>query len=148
MAEIRAAGAIVFCGRSDPRYLLLRSSKHGEWGPPKGHADADETEFETAVREIVEETGLKRLRFLDGFRSRLSYRIERKGKARQKEVILFLAEMEDGEAVQLSSEHKEWKLAPLSEVERLVKHADILALFRRAEKFIRTQAGKIEGALS
>ena len=39
------------------RYALVQQ-KGGVWGFPKGHMEAGETEKETALREIGEETGL------------------------------------------------------------------------------------------
>jgi 8-oxo-dGTP pyrophosphatase MutT (NUDIX family) len=34
-----------------------------EWGFPKGRANANESEIETAIREFIEETGIKRENF-------------------------------------------------------------------------------------
>ena len=39
--------------------LLIRHKNGGHWAFPKGHVERDETETETALREIWEETGLK-----------------------------------------------------------------------------------------
>ena len=59
MADINAAGAILYTlDKNVPKYLILRSAHHGEWVPAKGHADEGETEIETAMREIFEETTL------------------------------------------------------------------------------------------
>ena len=46
---------------SGDRWLLLKSTKHGEWGFPKGHQDPGETTLQTALRECVEETGISLL---------------------------------------------------------------------------------------
>ena len=39
------------------KVLLIKQTK-GHWGFPKGHVEKDETEIETAIREVKEETGL------------------------------------------------------------------------------------------
>ena len=39
----------------------------GHWGFPKGHIEKDETEYETALREVKEETNID-ARIIDGFR--------------------------------------------------------------------------------
>lgn len=39
--------------------LIVGSKKTGEWVLPKGHIDAGENADETAVREVLEETGYK-----------------------------------------------------------------------------------------
>jgi 8-oxo-dGTP pyrophosphatase MutT (NUDIX family) len=138
MAEIKAAGAILFAGRTVPKFLLLQASKHREWGPPKGHADGQEKDVETALREIEEETGLSGLSFIDGFRRALTYTVERKGKSRQKEVVLFLSELNsERPPIALSDEHIAWRMATIKDVERLVNHDDILAIFHEADAFVK-----------
>ena len=137
MQDVKAAGAVLFTLRDKvPHYLILRSIYHGEWGPPKGHADEGESELETALREIFEETGIRKAQFVPGFRETLAYNVEKKGKRVQKEVIYFLSEMVT-EDVELSDEHSEAHLAPFSEIEELVRHDDLKSIFRKAESFIR-----------
>jgi 8-oxo-dGTP pyrophosphatase MutT (NUDIX family) len=90
MADVKAAGAI--CYLQDGKktfFLLLRSAKTGEWGPPKGHSEENESELETAVRELYEEAGIRRVSFTPGFREVLNYTVEKKGKMREKEVVFF-----------------------------------------------------------
>lgn len=56
---VTAAGGIVF--RKTPkgklRVLLAHRPKYDDWSFPKGHADKGETPEETALREVLEETG-------------------------------------------------------------------------------------------
>ena len=40
------------------RILLVQGRKSGKWSFPKGHPLEDETPFECAQRELIEETGL------------------------------------------------------------------------------------------
>jgi len=137
MSELKAAGAI--CYLQDGKktlFLLLRSSKTGEWGPPKGHSEPGETELETASRELYEEAGLRRLTFCPGFRECISYNVEKKGKVRAKEVVFFLCKM-DTDTIQLSPEHTEAHLGPLDEIEVLVAHESVREVFRKAQNFIR-----------
>jgi 8-oxo-dGTP pyrophosphatase MutT (NUDIX family) len=141
MADVKAAGAIIFTRGLNPRcdtplYLVLRSAKHGEWGPPKGKADTGETEMETAIREIAEETGIRRLQFQPGFREALRYEVYKKGHLFYKESVYFLAEAESGVSIQLSKEHSQARIAPLDEVEELLNHDDIKSLFYKAHAFI------------
>lgn len=137
MAEIQAAGAICFMlSDNEPHYLILRSVYHGEWGPPKGHADENESEIETAMREIYEETGIRKAKFIHGFREILTYTVDKKGKKQQKQVVFFLSEMQSDD-VELSEEHSEAHMATLAEIETMLSHDDLKSIFRRADKFIR-----------
>ncbi len=60
-SPVEAAGAL--CWRRDPagqlRVLLVRSARWDEWSWPKGKAEADERLAETAIREVLEETGVR-----------------------------------------------------------------------------------------
>lgn len=56
--EEKSCGAVIWRGTpADHQYLLARHNG-GHWSFPKGHVEGDETEIQTAQREILEETGL------------------------------------------------------------------------------------------
>ena len=62
-AVIKEATASVFAFRVDAgsrtwRLALVRHPRMGEWMPPGGHVEADESPAEAAAREVREETGL------------------------------------------------------------------------------------------
>ena len=86
----KSCGAILYRVRADGviEYLVLYQHRSGTWSVPKGHIAAGETERETALREIYEETGL-RVSLIDGFRRELSYTVSAKA---SKNVVIFLAE--------------------------------------------------------
>ncbi len=135
--DLKAAGAICFMrDEKDVLFLLLRSSKHGEWGPPKGHAEPGETELETASRELYEEAGLRRVSFDPDFRETICYTVEKKGKKQLKEVVFFLCEIsvENVEEVRLSHEHTEAHMATLDELEMMIPFEDLREIFRKAAR--------------
>jgi len=139
MPDLKAAGAICFVREGNKTlFLLLRSAKHGGWGPPKGHAQPHETEIETACREICEEAGIRHVSFVPGFREVIGYNVEKKGRLCSKEVVFFLCPI-DPDEVRLSHEHTEAHLATLDEIEVLIPHQDVKAVFRKAQVYIQQQ---------
>ncbi len=55
----KTCGSIVYTLKEQVKYYLLIENDSGHIGFPKGHVEYGETEEETAVREVYEETGLK-----------------------------------------------------------------------------------------
>lgn len=86
----KSCGAIVFRRHSgNIEFLLIKNRKGGNWGFPKGHIERGESEHDTAIREVGEETGLA-IKPLDGFRAISEY--HPRGKI-YKQVVFFIAEM-------------------------------------------------------
>lgn len=54
----KSCGAIIVRKNNDVFETLLIKMVKGHWSFPKGHVENDETEVETALREIKEETNL------------------------------------------------------------------------------------------
>lgn len=92
MKTEKCAGAAVFSRLGEEtRFAMVRESD-GHWSFPKGHVEAGETEEETALREIREETGLE-VRLVGGFREEESHPLAREGRPDTvKTVVYFLAE--------------------------------------------------------
>ena len=59
MKHEKSCGAVVFTKIDGEIKYLLISNIGGVYGFPKGHVECDETEAETALREVYEETHLK-----------------------------------------------------------------------------------------
>jgi 8-oxo-dGTP diphosphatase len=56
---VRAAGGIVIRSDTDGPRVLLVHRPRGDWSFPKGKAEPDERDEDTALREVEEETGLR-----------------------------------------------------------------------------------------
>ena len=91
MADInkeKSCGAIIFAGDFDQiKVLLIKNENGGHWSFPKGHVDPGETEEQTAIREVSEETGLQ-IKINTPFKTQVSYL---SSPDTQKEVIYFAA---------------------------------------------------------
>ena len=132
-----SCGAVVFT-RIDgaPHYLLVRAKDQPEGchGFPKGHMECGETEQETALREIFEETGL-RVELLEGFRAVTEYPLPTPPDTR-KRVVFFLAEYADQQVHIQQSELAGYILAPFDEVLALTEYADSRQILTEAHAFL------------
>lgn len=55
----KSCGAVVYRKfHGNIELLLIKNANGGHWSFPKGHVEPNETEEETAKREIMEETGI------------------------------------------------------------------------------------------
>ena len=84
-----SCGAVVFRKENDEKkFLLIRNRRSAHWGFPKGHIEPGETEEETAIREVLEETGIE-IKILPDFVKKSNYTIQ--GKI-EKSVSIFLGQ--------------------------------------------------------
>lgn len=59
MKQEKSCGAVIVTKETEePKFLLIKHHNGGHWAFPKGHVEGNETEEETALREIMEETHL------------------------------------------------------------------------------------------
>ena len=58
MIKEKSCGAVVYKKEEEKIYFLIEEMKAGHYSIPKGHVENNETEIETALREIKEETNL------------------------------------------------------------------------------------------
>ena len=99
----KSCGAVVFLKNSEVKYLLLHYEA-GHWDFVKGNVELNESEQETVIRELREETGITDARFIEDFKEKIDYFYRRQGVTIHKEVIFFLMETHT-ETVTISFEH-------------------------------------------
>ena len=132
-----SCGAVVFTRIGGvPHYLLVRAKdqREGCHGFPKGHMEPGETEEQTALREIFEETGL-RVQLLEGFRAVTEYPLPCPPDTR-KRVVFFLGEYEDQAVTVQESELADYVLAPFAEALKLTEFEDSKQILREAHRFL------------
>ena len=104
MGKEKSCGALVYCKQDEKtRLLLIKHKQGGHWSFPKGHVEKNETEIQTAKREVKEETGVS-IEILDGFREQVNYS-PRPGVS--KDVVYFLGYASDSNTVRQESEISE-----------------------------------------
>jgi len=99
----KSCGAVVFLKNTEVNYLLLHYEA-GHWDFVKGNVEPNESEKDTVIRELQEETDIVDARFIEGFREKIDYFYRRQGATIHKEVVFFLIETHT-EKVKLSYEH-------------------------------------------
>ena len=133
MKTQKSAGAVVF--RKDNEkiyYLLLDYGKHWEFS--KGMVEQGETEEQTAIREIREETGLD-VELVEGFRNSINYFYFWEGKKISKTVVFFLAEAKSKDVV-ISHEHKGFQWFEYKEAMEKITFKNSKDILEKAKKFL------------
>jgi NUDIX domain. len=100
----KSCGIVTFRVRGNIREYLFLERSQGFLDFTKGHIEKGETELEAAIRETKEECGLNP-QIVDGFREVMNYRYRRSGTSNDKEVVMFLGEVDPGLQVKISHEH-------------------------------------------
>lgn len=135
MPQERSSGVVLFRMEEGRRFYLLLHYEAKHWDFPKGHVENGESEEQAARRECEEETGIRDLAIVPGFRECIEYFYRREGETMHKEVVFLLAETKT-KNVTLSFEHIgfEW-LAYGDALERLT-YANAKDVLKKAESFL------------
>ena len=132
----RSAGILIFRQLKDGREYLLLHYPGGHFDFPKGHMEKDETERETALRELKEETGLDKIIWIEGYREKIHYDYRRGENLMSKDVIFFLARTRQ-KKITISFEHKGSLWLPYKDAVEKLTFATAKDLLRKAEKFLK-----------
>ena len=117
----KSCGALVIRHdvKTDNDYILMIRHRPGGYRSfPKGHVEPGETERETAVREVMEETSV-RITIIPDFRHVVCYT---PAPAVEKEVVYFLARTEQLDIRPRRGEIAQVEWIPLSQAERYLTH--------------------------
>ncbi|MBR2027751.1 MAG: NUDIX domain-containing protein [Oscillospiraceae bacterium] len=132
MKKEKSCGAIVFYLKEDKeQILLIKHANSGHWSFPKGHVEAGETEVETAVREIKEETGVNAI--IDTrFREVVTYSPK---KDVLKDVVYFFATTNDYETSNQEEEVSDIRWMDMDKVLGNVSYKNDKELVKKAIAF-------------
>ena len=93
MKQEKSCGVIAYQMKGDRPELLLICHRYGNhWGFPKGHVEPGETEKQTALRELWEETGVE-VELSEGYREVTTYSPAR---GVCKDVVFFVGRISGG----------------------------------------------------
>ena len=135
MKKEKSCGAVLFTDRDGTRRYLVIQSVNGHHTLCKGHVEGNETEHETAVREIREETGLE-VDFVENFRHVITYSPYA---GCTKDVVFFLARVTGGTLTCQPEEVKEAVFLPIDDALVTLTHTSDREVLSAAEQ---TLAGR------
>ena len=132
----KSCGAIVFTVENGEIKYLLVQEMSGFHSFPKGHMENNETEEETSLREIKEETDLEVELYTDFRVAERDNPAEKPGVT--KEVIYFLAKYTDAKpCVVRPSEVRALKSLRLKEALDILEHDSKKELLNQADDYIK-----------
>lgn len=149
MSIEKSAGVIIFKkepfdaaqGKKDKIFYLLlhyprnSSASKNYWDLPKGHIKKGEKTEDTAKREAEEETGLKDIRILEGFKETIKYFFKFEGKNILKFVTFYLAETKIND-VRISDEHIGYQWLPYEEALGQLKFENAKKIIKKAHLYL------------
>lgn len=137
MKEEKSCGCVIFArGAAVPTVLITQNKKGLHWSFPKGHVERGETEIQTAVREVREETGLAVEPYPD-FTIVNRYRASSRA---QKTVIYFVAAAEIDAQLRLqASEVRAARWLPLEQARETLTHENDRKILQDAANYFKTR---------
>ena len=133
MLHEKSCGAIVYRKyHGNTEILLIRHINSGHWSFPKGHVEGDETEVETAKREILEETGIE-VNLDPTFRETVTYSPR---KDTVKVVVYFVAKAKNTDFVPQEDEISEIKWVEIDRAGQVLAYENDRSIVNKAKKFI------------
>jgi len=133
MLHEKSCGAIVYRKyHGNTEILLIKHINSGHWSFPKGHVEGDETEVETAKREILEETGIE-VNLDPTFRELVTYSPR---KDTVKVVVYFVAKAKNTDFVPQEDEISEIKWVEIDRAGQVLAYENDRSIVNKAKKFI------------
>ena len=132
----KSCGAVVYKNENDGLKFLLVHQHNNHYSFPKGHVEDNETEIETALREIKEETNLD-VEIDTNFRYQITYLVELKNI--MKDVVYFTATPKTFDLVSQEGEIDECVWCSYEEVLEKLEFDNIKEVFEKAYNYIKNK---------
>jgi len=131
-----SAGGVVFrVDQGRPLYLLIQDS-YGNWGFPKGHLERGERPDTAALREVMEETGLRDVSVI-GPIDAIEWHFRFRGSMIHKDCQFFLMATNDAVTKPQKSEGiTACRWATLEEGQQLIGYENARGILRRAHELV------------
>ncbi|RRD40934.1 NUDIX domain-containing protein [Leptotrichia sp. OH3620_COT-345] len=134
----KSCGAVIL--NSNSKKLLIVKMYNGNWGFAKGHMEKNETEKETAIREVKEETGTE-IKIMEDFKESIKYVPNEKT---LKEVVFFIGLTENEDIKIDKNEIEDFKWCKYNEAMKLITYKLQRDILEKVIKFIRDKNKNFE----
>ena len=132
MVYEKSCGAVIYSEQDGRRLYLVELMQKGHCSICKGHVEKNESEHQTAEREIFEETGLF-VAFVNGFRETIEYSPYEDCK---KTVVFFLAYADSLDVTVQEEEVREIRWLPIEDAMEILTFESERETLRKAEEFL------------
>lgn len=139
MKQEKSCGAIILKHDCKQLQVLLLKHKAGHWAFAKGHVEGGETEEQTALREIKEETNLN-VQLDTNFRATVKYSPMEDV---EKEVVYFIAYKLEGNETPQLEEISQIKWLNIEESINTVTYEQDKEVLQKVEKYIKEGKDRI-----
>ena len=134
MRYVKSCGFVAYKQIGNENYYLIIKSLGGDVGFPKGHMESGESELETAIRELKEETGIS-VNVIPGFRRQIEYELRRIPDT-VKQSVYFLGECISDNIVCQEAEVTEAGFFSYEDALKLLTFEETKNILEDAEKFL------------
>lgn len=136
MKEERSYGIIVVFRGKEDRFLILRHID-GHWSFPKGHKEEGETNKETALRELKEETGITKIDLANLPSIFDEYIYERDREKYHKINEFFIGFAKSDEVVIQEEEISEYRWTTSKKVIEMIQYESAKKIFKTIENYLK-----------
>ena len=134
MLHEKSCGAIVYRkSHGNTEILLIKHINIGHWSFPKGHVEGNETEVETAIREIKEETAID-VMIDPTFRETVSYYPKRDT---QKTVVYFIGKAKNYDYIPQEEEISEIRWVDIGYASNILTYENDKNIVNKAKTAIK-----------
>jgi 8-oxo-dGTP pyrophosphatase MutT (NUDIX family) len=136
MRYIKSCGFVAYKQIENKNYYLIIKSLNGDIGFPKGHMEIGESELQTAIRELKEETCAE-VEVISGFRYQIEYPLPRVPDA-IKQSVYFLGKCTSERIICQETEVDSAEFIPYEDAIKMLTFEETKNILRDAELFIRS----------
>ena len=134
MLHEKSCGAIVYRkSHGNTEILRIKHINSGHWSFPKGHVEGNETEVETAIREIKEETAID-VMIDPTFRETVSYYPKRDT---QKTVVYFIGKAKNYDYIPQEEEISEIRWVDIGYASNILTYENDKNIVNKAKTAIK-----------